>query len=75
MTTVNPEPVEFEQLIDLPTLARWLGVTERHIRRLVSERRIPFHKWGHHLRFDPVDVREWLTEHRIDPTRRPLRGV
>jgi excisionase family DNA binding protein len=75
MTTVNPEPVEFEQLIDLPTLARWLGVKERHIRRLVSERRIPFHKWGHHLRFDPVDVRDWLATHRIDPTRRPLRGV
>ena len=72
MTTVNHEPVEFEQLIDLPTLARWLGVTDRHIRRLVSERRIPFHKWGHHLRFDPIDVREWLNEHRIDPTRRPL---
>lgn len=72
MTTVNHEPVEFEQLIDLPTLACWLGVTERHIRRLVSERRIPFHKWGHHLRFDPVDVRDWLTEHRIDPTRRQL---
>lgn len=75
MTTVDHDQFEFEQLIDLPTLARWLGVTERHIRRLVSERRIPFHKWGHHLRFDPVDVREWLTEHRIDPTRRPLRGV
>ena len=46
MTTVNPEQFDAEQLIDLPTLARWLGVTERHIRRLVAERRIPFHKWG-----------------------------
>lgn len=44
MTTVNPDQAEFEELIDLPTLARWLGVKEPHIRRLVSERRIPFHK-------------------------------
>ena len=75
MTTVNPDQVEFEELIDLPTVARWLGVTERHIRRLVAERRIPFYKWGHHLRFDPVDVRDWLATHRIAPARRPLRGV
>ncbi len=28
-------------LIDLPTVALWLGVSERHVRRLVAERRIP----------------------------------
>jgi excisionase family DNA binding protein len=31
-------------------------VTERHIRRLVQERRIPFVKWGHPLRFDPDEI-------------------
>lgn len=73
MPTTHPEPLE--QLIDLPTLAGWLGVPERHIRRLVAERRIPFHKWGHHLRFDPTDVRDWLAHHRIAPTQEPLSGT
>jgi excisionase family DNA binding protein len=47
-------------LMDLPTVARYLGVTERHIRRLVQERRIPFIKWGHLLRFDPDEIDAWL---------------
>ena len=51
-------------LIDLPAVAEMLGVTERHVRRLVAERRIPFYKWGHFLRFDPVEVREWIQDHR-----------
>ena len=73
MTTAHSEPVE--HLVDVTTLARWLGVTERHVRRLVAERRIPFHKWGHHLRFDPVDVREWLATHRVAPSRPPFPGA
>lgn len=43
-----------------------LGVQVRHVRRLVTERRIPFIKWGHLLRFDPDEVEEWL-----DAARRP----
>ena len=57
-------------LIDLPTLAETLGVNHRHIRRLVAERRIPFIKWGHLLRFDPIDVQQWIDEHRTTPVRR-----
>ncbi len=54
-------------LIDLPTLAERLGVNERHIRRLVAERRIPFIKWGHLLRFDPVHIEHWLDDFRRNP--------
>jgi excisionase family DNA binding protein len=43
-------------LMDLPTVAEQLGVNERHIRRPVHERRIPFVKWGHLLRFDPDEI-------------------
>jgi hypothetical protein len=35
-----------QPLIDLPEVARRLGVNDRHVRRLVAERRIPFVKWG-----------------------------
>jgi excisionase family DNA binding protein len=51
-------------LLDLPAVARRLGVNERHVRRLVNERRIPFLKWGRLLRFDPVEVEAWLDEAR-----------
>jgi len=57
-------------LVDLPAIAERLGVNERHIRRLVAERRIPFVEWGHLLRFDPVEIDAWLDQARI-PVGRP----
>jgi excisionase family DNA binding protein len=54
-------------LLDLEGIAEHLGVTPRHVRRLVAERRIPFVKWGHLLRFDPVEIASWLDAHRISP--------
>ena len=55
------------RLLNVGELAERLGVTERHVRRLVHERRIPFVKWGHLVRFDPHDVAEWLDSARVDP--------
>jgi excisionase family DNA binding protein len=52
-------------LIDLPAVAERLGVNQRHIRRLVAERRIPFVKWGHLLRFDPAEIEDWLNAGRV----------
>lgn len=51
-------------LIDLPALAERLGVNQRHVCRLVAERRIPFIKWGHLLRFDPDEIRDWIDDCR-----------
>ena len=47
-------------LMDLAAVAHRLGVNQRHVRRLVAERRIPYLKWGHLLRFDPDDIDAWL---------------
>lgn len=55
------------KLLDIPALAEHLGVTERHIRRLVFERRIPYIKWGHLIRFDPGEVKAWLDAARKAP--------
>jgi excisionase family DNA binding protein len=52
-------------LMDLPAVAERLGVNERHIRRLVHERRIPFVKWGHLLRFDSDEIDGWLDAARV----------
>jgi excisionase family DNA binding protein len=61
-------------------VAAHLGVSVRHVRRLVFERRIPYLKWGHLLRFDPAALAKWLegTEvHLGQPSRvsLPVRSV
>jgi excisionase family DNA binding protein len=62
-------------LVAIVEVARMLGVDVRHVRRLVAERRIPFIKWGHLLRFDPDELRAWLEGKRVEPARHtsPLR--
>ena len=55
---------ETRPLMDLAAVAHRLGVNQRHIRRLVAERRIPYLKWGHLLRFDPDDIEAWLDSAR-----------
>ncbi len=47
-------------LVDIEAVAQHLGVSVRHVRRLVFERRIPFIKWGHLLRFDPNEIAVWV---------------
>ncbi len=63
---MNPStsPTEHPPLIDLPAVAARLGVNHRYVRRLVAERRIPFVKFGHLLRFDPTAVEQWLDRAR-----------
>lgn len=54
------------KLVDIAWVAERLDVTVRHVRRLVQEKRVPFIKWGHLLRFDPDEIERW-----IDAARRP----
>jgi excisionase family DNA binding protein len=70
--TVTTDVGEIElprRLLNITELAEFLGVNTRHVRRLVAERRIPFIKWGHLIRFDPVEVVKWLDGHRRRPDR------
>jgi excisionase family DNA binding protein len=55
-------------LLTIEEVADHLGVSVRHVRRLVSERRIPFVKWGHLLRFSPEDLALWLERSRVQAT-------
>jgi excisionase family DNA binding protein len=59
-------PTAVPELIDIETLANRLGDSVRHLRRLVAERRIPYLKVGHFVRFDPAEIVRWL-----DNTRQP----
>jgi excisionase family DNA binding protein len=56
---------QLPHLIDITALAEHLGVPVRHVRQLVADRRIPFHKWGHLIRFDGAEVAEWLRRHKF----------
>lgn len=60
-------PSDHGGLVDIAAVADRLGVEVRHVRRLVAERRIPFIKWGHLLRFDLGDIDRWIEEHRQAP--------
>lgn len=66
MAQPTPTVDRWNSLWDISAVALRLGVEVRHVRRLVAERRIPFIKWGHLLRFDPAEIDAWL-----DGARRP----
>lgn len=56
------------RLLSIAEVADALGVDVRHVRRLVHERRIPYIKWGHLLRFDPADIAAWVDGYRRHPS-------
>lgn len=60
---------ELPKLLDPHGLATRLGITERHVRRLVAERRIPFVKVGRFVRFEPEAVIAWLALRRVEARR------
>ena len=57
------------ELVDIEWVAKRLGVTVRHGRRLVAERRIPIVKWGHLVRFDPQEIEAWIDDQRRPPSK------
>ncbi|MGP8206196.1 MAG: helix-turn-helix domain-containing protein [Acidimicrobiales bacterium] len=65
---------ELPNLLTIDQLAVHLGVTPRHVRRLISERRLPFLKVGRLVRFDPKDIAQWLDGSRLDPCRANVPG-
>ena len=58
-------------MMDIDEVAWRLGTSVRHIRRLVLERRIPFHKIGGKLRFDPAVIDEWVTGSLVPAIQEP----
>ncbi|HEV2068550.1 MAG TPA: helix-turn-helix domain-containing protein [Acidimicrobiales bacterium] len=50
-------------------LADRLGISVRHLRRLVQEQRIPSLKVGHFAMFDEREIAGWLEQ-----CRRPAEG-
>jgi excisionase family DNA binding protein len=48
--------------------AEYLGLTERHLQRLVAQRRISHRKCGRLVRFTRADLDDYLADVRVAPT-------
>lgn len=57
------------KLLTMEELAERLGVTRRHVRRLVAERRVPFVRVGRFIRFEPAEISSWLDQARTAALR------
>ena len=66
LTRRHEASIGTQPLLDVAGLTARLGVTERFVRRLVDERRIPFLKLGCFVRFDPRQVELWIDLHSVD---------
>lgn len=53
-------------LLDPPAAAARLGITERHLRGLTQDRKIPFVRVGRLKRYDPDDLDNWIEENRTE---------
>jgi excisionase family DNA binding protein len=61
MTSNDSHP----QLLSIDQLAQRLGITVRHVRRLVADKRVPYYKVGRLVRFDPAEITDWLATRRV----------
>lgn len=55
-------------LLNVPEVADKLGTSQRFVRRLIAERRIPYTKLGKHVRIADVDVEAFIAAGRIEAT-------
>lgn len=69
------EPSRRGRYTDVRGIAEHLAITERHVRRLVLERRIPHRKVGSRLRFDIAEVDAWMDTLRRGPVPEHTRAA
>jgi excisionase family DNA binding protein len=55
-------------LLTVPEVADRLGTSQRFVRRLIHEKRIPYTKLGKHVRIVDVDVEAFIAAGRIEAT-------
>ncbi|WP_246281926.1 helix-turn-helix domain-containing protein [Fodinicola acaciae] len=64
----------YSQMLTVDEAAERMGMSVRHVRRLVSERSIPFYKVGRSVRIASSDVDAYLRALRVE-TLNARRGV
>jgi excisionase family DNA binding protein len=56
-----------EQLLRIDEAAEVMGMSARHVRRLVAERQIAFHKLGRSIRISRADITDYIEAARVEP--------
>ncbi len=59
--------VVMNRLIGIKEAARWLSVTESTLYKWVSQGKIGHKKIGRLVKFDPVEVQEWIQAQTVMP--------
>lgn len=62
--------VSLAPLVDIDWAATRLGVSVRYVRRLVFEQRLPYVKVGKFVRFDLIELEQWIDDRRVDAKHR-----
>ncbi|MEV4317823.1 helix-turn-helix domain-containing protein [Actinocrispum sp. NPDC049592] len=55
-----------KQHFTVPEAADYMNTTVRFVRRLIAERRIPFHRLGRHVRLKKADVDAFIDAGRVE---------
>lgn len=58
---------EKRPLLDVAGAAKYLTTSEHFVRRLIRERRVPFHHVGRFVRLDPDDLDSFIAAGRVEP--------
>lgn len=58
------------ELLTIPEAAEYLSVNERWIKRQIANRRIPFIKVGHFIRFEKPELDAFLDSNRVPAQER-----
>lgn len=53
-------------MLTVPEVAERLGTSQRFVRRLIAERRIPYTKLGKHVRLADGDVDAFIASGRVE---------
>ncbi len=62
-------------LLTVEQAAERLNTKPRFVQRLIAERRIEFHKIGHHVRISERALADFVEAGRVAPVRRSRRQV
>jgi len=64
---MNESSIKNLNLLSTEDLAKILKMSKTAVYRLISERKIPFYKIGHNIRFDEKDILKYLEDNRVEP--------
>ena len=65
-TTTSGPAASGGDLLDVTAAAAYLGTPVRFTRRLIAERRIPFHKIGRYVRIHRADLDTYIAQARVE---------